>query len=96
MLFAVGLSAQTVYNDLDKVMLSKLGTTESAAIYAAAYRVVDFAYTPARSMAAVAYPNFFEAGRNGPRAALRLTASCFRATWRSVCRRPSFSSRSPG
>ncbi|MEV5210087.1 polysaccharide biosynthesis C-terminal domain-containing protein [Micromonospora sp. NPDC053740] len=73
MLFAVGLSAQTVYNDLDKVMLSKLGTTESAAIYAAAYRVVDFAYTPARSMAAVAYPNFFEAGRNGPRAALRLT-----------------------
>lgn len=73
MLFAVGLSAQTVYNDLDKVMLSKLGSPESAAIYAAAYRVVDFAYTPGRSMAAVAYPRFFEAGRDGPRAALRLT-----------------------
>ncbi|MGN9803957.1 lipopolysaccharide biosynthesis protein [Micromonospora sp. L32] len=73
MLFAVGLSAQTVYNDLDKVMLSRLGSPESAAIYAAAYRVVDFAYTPGRSMAAVAYPRFFEAGREGPRAALRLT-----------------------
>lgn len=73
MLFAVGLSAQTVYNDLDKVMLSRLGAPESAAIYAAAYRVVDLAYTPARSMAAVAYPRFFEAGREGPRAALRLT-----------------------
>ncbi|MEU5947786.1 oligosaccharide flippase family protein [Micromonospora sp. NPDC047465] len=73
MLFAVGLSAQTVYNDLDKVMLSRLSTPESAAIYAAAYRVVDFAYTPGRSMAAVAYPKFFEAGRGGPRAAFALT-----------------------
>ncbi|MEU4642404.1 oligosaccharide flippase family protein [Micromonospora sp. NPDC023814] len=73
MLFAVGLSAQTVYNDLDKVMLSRLSTPESAAIYAAAYRVVDFAYTPGRSMAAVAYPKFFEAGRDGPRAAFALT-----------------------
>ncbi|MFF3865524.1 lipopolysaccharide biosynthesis protein [Micromonospora sp. NPDC001898] len=75
MLFAVGLSAQSVYNDLDKVMLSRLGSPEGAAVYAAAYRVVDFAYTPARSMAAVAYPRFFEAGRAGPRAALRLTRS---------------------
>ncbi|MER5453887.1 lipopolysaccharide biosynthesis protein [Micromonospora sp. NPDC002389] len=72
MLFAVGLSAQSVYNDVDKVMLSRLGTPESAAIYAAAYRVVDLAYTPARSMSAIAYPRFFEAGRNGPRAALRM------------------------
>lgn len=75
MLFAVGLSAQSVYNDLDKVMLSRLGSPEGAAVYAAAYRVVDFAYTPGRSMAAVAYPRFFEAGRAGPRAALRLTRS---------------------
>ncbi|RAN92709.1 lipopolysaccharide biosynthesis protein [Micromonospora saelicesensis] len=72
LLFAVGLSAQTVYNDIDKVMLSRIGTTEAAAIYAAAYRVVDFAYTPARSMSAVAYPRFFEVGREGPRAALGL------------------------
>ncbi|WP_158244925.1 oligosaccharide flippase family protein [Verrucosispora sp. ts21] len=72
MLFAVGLSAQSVYNDSDKVMLSRLGTPESAAIYAAAYRVVDLAYTPARTMGAVAYPGFFEAGRNGPREALRM------------------------
>ncbi|WP_165522003.1 lipopolysaccharide biosynthesis protein [Micromonospora zingiberis] len=72
MLFAVGLSAQSVYNDSDKVMLSRLGTPESAAIYAAAYRVVDLAYTPARTMGSVAYPGFFEAGRNGPREALRM------------------------
>ncbi|WP_158566465.1 lipopolysaccharide biosynthesis protein [Micromonospora craterilacus] len=72
MLFAVGLSAQSVYNDSDKVMLSRLGTPESAAIYAAAYRVVDLAYTPGRSMSAVAYPRFFEAGRDGPRAAQRM------------------------
>ncbi|WP_327039216.1 lipopolysaccharide biosynthesis protein [Micromonospora maris] len=72
MLFAVGLAAQSIYNDVDKVMLSRLGTPESAAIYAAAYRVVDLAYTPARSMSAIAYPRFFEAGRGGPRAALRM------------------------
>ncbi|MEV6690431.1 oligosaccharide flippase family protein [Micromonospora sp. NPDC051196] len=72
MLFAVGLAAQSIYNDVDKVMLSRLGTPESAAIYAAAYRVVDLAYTPARSMSAIAYPRFFEAGRGGPREALRM------------------------
>ncbi|MFE9202079.1 lipopolysaccharide biosynthesis protein [Micromonospora sp. NPDC007230] len=72
MLFAVGLSAQSIYNDIDKVMLSRIGTAESAAIYAAAYRVVDLAYTPARSMGAIAYPRFFEAGRDGPRGALRM------------------------
>ncbi|MFV2102838.1 lipopolysaccharide biosynthesis protein [Micromonospora sp. LOL_024] len=72
MLFAIGLSAQSVYNDVDKVMLSRLSTPESAAIYAAAYRVVDLAYTPARSMSAIAYPGFFEAGRDGPRETLRM------------------------
>ncbi|MEV2240715.1 polysaccharide biosynthesis C-terminal domain-containing protein [Micromonospora sp. NPDC049891] len=72
MMFAVGLSAQSVYNDSDKVMLSRLSTPENAAIYAAAYRVVDLAYTPLRSMSAIAYPRFFQAGRNGPREALRL------------------------
>ncbi|WBB56780.1 oligosaccharide flippase family protein [Verrucosispora sp. WMMD573] len=72
MLFAVGLSAQSVYNDSDKVMLSRLSTPENAAIYAAAYRVVDLAYTPARSMSAIAYPRFFQAGRSGPRETLRL------------------------
>ncbi|GIJ19897.1 lipopolysaccharide biosynthesis protein [Micromonospora lutea] len=72
MMFAVGLSAQSVYNDSDKVMLSRLSTPENAAIYAAAYRVVDLAYTPARSMSAIAYPRFFQAGRSGPRETLRL------------------------
>ncbi|MFG2060339.1 lipopolysaccharide biosynthesis protein [Micromonospora sp. NPDC048871] len=72
MLFAVGLAAQSIYNDVDKVMLSRLGTPEGAAIYAAAYRVVDLAYTPARSMSAIAYPRFFEAGRHGPRQAMRM------------------------
>ncbi|MGC5050447.1 lipopolysaccharide biosynthesis protein [Micromonospora sp. DT48] len=72
MMFAVGLSAQSIYNDSDKVMLSRLSTPENAAIYAAAYRVVDLAYTPARSMSAIAYPRFFQAGRSGPRETLRL------------------------
>jgi O-antigen/teichoic acid export membrane protein len=71
-LFAVGLSAQTIYNDIDKVMLSQLNTAESVAIYAAAYRVVDFAHVPTRAMAATAYPRFFRAGRDGLGAVTRL------------------------
>jgi O-antigen/teichoic acid export membrane protein len=75
MLFAVGLSAQTVYNEIDKVMLSRLSSADNAAIYAAAYRVVDFAYVPMRAMAGVAYPKFFEKGKHGTRAAFQLTRS---------------------
>lgn len=72
-LFSVGLASQNSYNDLDKAMLAKLVSATSAGVYSAAYRVVDMAYTPVRSIAAAAYPLFFKEGEGGIRSALRLT-----------------------
>src|SRR5208283_1522712 len=39
--FSAGQTAQTVYNDIDKTMLARLGTLEATGIYGAAYRLID-------------------------------------------------------
>ena len=44
--FAIGLSAQSMTNDLDKTLLARLDTLGATAIYAAAYRVVGVALLP--------------------------------------------------
>jgi O-antigen/teichoic acid export membrane protein len=63
--FSAGLSAQTVYNDIDKTMLVRLSTLDAAGIYAAAYRLIDVAFTPVRSVMYAAYANFFRHGQRG-------------------------------
>ena len=63
--FSAGLSAQTVYNDIDKTMLASLSTLDATGIYAAAYRVIDVAFTPVRSVLYAAYSNFFRSGQQG-------------------------------
>ncbi|HUK24885.1 MAG TPA: flippase [Terriglobales bacterium] len=69
--FSVGLSSQSIYNDIDKTMLVQLSTLEAAGIYAAAYRLVDVAFLPIRSILWAAYPNFFRHGAGGVRASTR-------------------------
>ncbi len=64
-LFSIAGSATTIYNDIDKVMLSKLADLTSTGVYAAAYRVIDVTMTPVRSLAAAAYPQFFKKGVDG-------------------------------
>lgn len=63
--FSVGLSAQTVYNDIDKTMLARLSSLEATGIYAAAYRLIDVAFVPVRSLLAAAYAKFFQRGAAG-------------------------------
>jgi O-antigen/teichoic acid export membrane protein len=63
--FATGLSAQTIYNDLDKTMLSRLSTLDATGIYGAAYRLIDVAFVPVRSLLWAASPSFFRAGGQG-------------------------------
>lgn len=70
--FAVGFSAQTVYNDLDKTMLARLSTLESTGIYAAAYRLIDVAFVPIRSILSAAYAKFFQQGESGIAGSLNL------------------------
>ena len=63
--FATSLASQSVYNDIDKTMLARLNTVEAAAIYAAAYRFIEAAILPIRSVANAAYPEFFRLGVQG-------------------------------
>jgi O-antigen/teichoic acid export membrane protein len=63
--FGAGLSAQTIYNDIDKTMLASLSTLDATGIYAAAYRVIDVAFTPVRSVLYAAYSNCFRSGQHG-------------------------------
>jgi O-antigen/teichoic acid export membrane protein len=69
--FSTSLSAQTIYNDIDKAMLARLGTLDATGIYGAAYRLIDVSFSPVSSLLAAAYPNFFRAGTGGIAATLR-------------------------
>jgi O-antigen/teichoic acid export membrane protein len=63
--FSASYSAQTIYNDIDKTMLARLGTLEATGIYGAAYRLIDVSFAPVWSLLAAAYPGFFRAGMGG-------------------------------
>lgn len=73
LLFATALASQNVYNDIDKAMLGRLVSATSAGIYSAAYRIIDMAYAPIRSVSAATYPLYFREGKHGLRSALKLT-----------------------
>jgi O-antigen/teichoic acid export membrane protein len=69
--FSVSLSAQNVYNDVDKTMLARLSTLEAAGIYAAAYRIIDVSFTPVRSLLYASFTRFFQSGAAGIGGSLR-------------------------
>jgi len=69
--FSLNQSAQTVYNDIDKTMLARLGTLQATGIYGAAYRLIDVSFAPVASLLSAAYPNFFRVGVDGISATLR-------------------------
>jgi O-antigen/teichoic acid export membrane protein len=69
--FSASLSAQTIYNDIDKTMLARLGTLDATGIYGAAYRLIDVSFTPVSALLAAAYPNLFRTGARGIAASLQ-------------------------
>lgn len=69
--FSVSLSAQSIYNDIDKTMVARLATLEAAGVYAAAYRLIDVAFIPVRALLSAAYPSFFRNGKDGLGSTLR-------------------------
>lgn len=71
--FAVSLSAQSIYNNIDKTMLVRLATFGAAGIYAAAYRLVDLSFRPVNALLASMYPRFFRRGAQGLPGTRRLT-----------------------
>ena len=60
--FSASLSSQTIYNDIDKTMMAKLSTLDATGIYGAAYRLIEVAILPVRSLLSAAYASFFRHG----------------------------------
>jgi O-antigen/teichoic acid export membrane protein len=63
--FAVSLSSQGAYNDMDKALLSRMVSDTVAGIYGAAYRLIDAAFIPVRALLYASYPKFFQEGGKG-------------------------------
>jgi O-antigen/teichoic acid export membrane protein len=63
--FSCGQSTETIYNDIDKTMLTALSDLESAGIYAAAYRIIDVTFVPVNSFLWASYSHFFIKGAAG-------------------------------
>ena len=63
--FAISVSAQNIYNDLDKSMLLKLSTERNTGIYGAAYHILNVAFTPIQSLALATFRKFFQQGASG-------------------------------
>jgi O-antigen/teichoic acid export membrane protein len=70
-LFSLSLSAQSANADIDKTLLARLGTLEATGAYGAAYRLMDVAFLPVRSVLIAAYARFFQHGAQGVRATAR-------------------------
>ncbi|WP_081444569.1 oligosaccharide flippase family protein [Anaeromyxobacter dehalogenans] len=63
--FAVALSAQSAYGDLDKTVLARVSSFEAVGVYAAAQRVVNVGFVPVTALLGAIYPKFFSAGERG-------------------------------
>lgn len=74
-LFSLSGSARSAYDDIDKAMLARLGSLGATGIYGAAYRIIDVAFLPVRSLVFAAYPRFFARGAAGVRAVAALARS---------------------
>jgi len=63
--FSLGGSAQSIYNDIDKTMLSHYGMNLQNGIYTMAYRIVDIATIPIAALDSAAMPRYFRQTREG-------------------------------
>jgi O-antigen/teichoic acid export membrane protein len=70
--FAISLSSQSIYTNIDKTMLVRLSTFDAAGVYAAAYRLVDLFFQPIGALLASTFPKFFQHGTQGLQGTKRL------------------------
>jgi O-antigen/teichoic acid export membrane protein len=78
--FSFAASTTTVYNDVDKTMLSHYGMNAANGIYSMAYRVVDIATMPIYSIREAVYPKLFQHGKEGVADAAELTNRLLKRT----------------
>lgn len=63
--FSLGISAKSVYADIDKTMLARLSTADATGIYATAYRFISFAFAPILSLLTATNARFYRSGEAG-------------------------------
>lgn len=63
--YSFASSTMSVYNDVDKTMLSHYGMNYANGIYSMAYRVIDMATIPIYSVREAVLPRLFSHGRSG-------------------------------
>jgi O-antigen/teichoic acid export membrane protein len=71
--FSIAASTTSIYNDIDKAMLSRYGMLEANGIYSMAYRVIDMSCTPIRALHSAAFPRFCQMGSDGARGSITFT-----------------------
>lgn len=76
--FSFGVSAQSVYNDIDKTMLLNLANNTAAGQYGAAYRMIDASCAPLSALLAASFARFFQRGMDGVRACVRFALPLMR------------------
>jgi O-antigen/teichoic acid export membrane protein len=64
--FSFAGSTQSVYNDIDKTMLSHYGMNVANGLYTMAYRIVDIAALPVSAVDSAVLPRFFRQGVENP------------------------------
>lgn len=68
--FAFSCSTTSAYNDIDKTMLSHYGMNSANGIYTMAYRVINIAAMPIRSIQSAALPRYCRIGEESIRKAM--------------------------
>jgi O-antigen/teichoic acid export membrane protein len=71
--FSIAASTTSIYNDIDKAMLSRYGMLAANGVYSMAYRVIDMSCTPIRALHSAAFPRFCQMGSDGARGSIAFT-----------------------
>lgn len=78
--YSLATSTSTIYNDLDKTLLSHFEMNLANGIYTVAYRVIDIASLPILSIRDAAMPRLFASGRSGMMATALLSRKLMNRT----------------
>src|SRR5271168_489320 len=78
--FSFASSTTSIYNDVDKAMLSHYGMAVANGIYGVAYRIIDISCVPIRALHGAALPRFFKNGLAGVRGNIGLAVKLLSKT----------------
>jgi O-antigen/teichoic acid export membrane protein len=70
--YSIGISAKSVYTDIDKTVLARYASPEINGAYTAAFRLIFMAYTPVRAVLLASSARFFRDGAQGVEPTFRM------------------------